>query len=192
VYPDLPYRITMQHLVPDSSLYPLPDDDARLVGTEGPLPPMVILDYVYGVAAYNNWRSGKKDVHEKLVSYYKDHYEPALTRPPPMPTDDFDNGQQYSSSDDDKKDTTYDPGHNTRERGEGRPQEYLDAMDAVLALTLRIQQQMIPQEVLAKVQQQRDEAQLRERDVSRMKVEEWRRTISDNSSMESSNPIRPA
>jgi hypothetical protein len=191
VYPDLPYRITMQHLVPDSSYWPMADHDARLVGTKDSLPPMVILDYVYGVAAFRQWRSDKKDVHERLVLYFRDHYEPVLKRALPIPTDVFDNGQEVANGDDEGKDP-YVPRHNTRERGEGRPQEYLDAMDAVLALTLRIQRQMIPPEVLARVQQQQDEAQLRERDVSRMKVEEWRRTISDNSSVESSNPIRPA
>jgi hypothetical protein len=96
-------------------------------------------------------------------------------------------GSKQDTSDDERRDRSYSPPHNTRERGEGRPQEYLDTMDGLLELSFKIRQQMTPQEVVARVQQQQDEEQLRERDVSRMKVEEWRRTILESSSAESSN-----
>jgi hypothetical protein len=68
VYPKLPYRITMQHLrlVPSPGPYPLPACDARLASnTEDSLPPDISLDYVYGAALYQRWKSDQR-VHEKL------------------------------------------------------------------------------------------------------------------------------
>jgi hypothetical protein len=173
----------MQHLVPSMGIEPLLDHDARLVGTADSLPPAVILDFIYGIAAYRRWRS-HENVHKILASYFKDHYEPVLKRPSPKPTGVFDSGQE---DDDEPKYPTYSPPDD-----KGEHQEYLDAMDDVLELSMMIRQRMTPQEVLMKVQQQQDEMELRERDISRMKVEEWRRTISEDSSVESSNPIRTA
>jgi hypothetical protein len=58
-------------------------------------------------------------------------------------------------------------------------------MDEVLEVSFMIQLRMTPQEELVRLQQQELEIQPRERDASRMKVEEWRRTISEKSS----NPL---
>jgi hypothetical protein len=184
VYAGLPYRITGQHFVQPSLREPVPNHDARLVGTEDLLPPAVVLDYFYGVAAYQCWRSDKDSVPEVLESYFREHYEPILRQEHPIPTDDTDNGQEDTNGDDGSDDPSWysTSTHNSSEYSARRPQECLDAMDVVLNLSLRMQQQTIPQEVVARVQQQQHEEQLRERDVSRTKVEEWRRTM-DNSSV---------
>ncbi|KAI0002222.1 hypothetical protein BJV74DRAFT_817907 [Russula compacta] len=108
VYQDLPYRITMQHFVPDSSIQPLPDHDAYLIGMEDTLPPAIILDFIYGAAAYKHWRSDKENVHEKLQSYFTEVYEPILRRKPSeYSTTDFSDGDP--SNDDEVRNATYMP-----------------------------------------------------------------------------------
>ncbi len=66
--------------------------DALFQGTGSSLPPAVILDYVYGVAAYRCWSSGHDvdDVHVVVESYHRGHY--ALIPVPPRPSsNDSDN-----------------------------------------------------------------------------------------------------
>ena len=126
---------------------PLPDHDAYLVGTADTLPPAVILDFIYGIAAYRHWRSDK-NAHEKQASYFKDHYEPVIKADAPHAY-----CGQEDTSDDESKDPTYSLPHNTRERGEGRLQEYLNAMDDVLELSLMIRQRTTPEDVLGRIQQ---------------------------------------
>ncbi|KAH9050999.1 hypothetical protein EDB83DRAFT_1359922 [Lactarius deliciosus] len=46
--------------------------DAQFRGTGGPLPPSVILDYIYGVAAYKCW--GSRPGHGLVESYYRENY----------------------------------------------------------------------------------------------------------------------
>jgi hypothetical protein len=49
--------------------------DVLFQGTEISLPPAIILDYVYGVAAYKCWRSSQAndEVHNIMKSYHKEH-----------------------------------------------------------------------------------------------------------------------
>jgi hypothetical protein len=65
----------MQHLEPDTSSDPHPDDDARLPDGDSS-PPALILDFMYGAAAYQLWKSN--GVHESLLSYYSNHYKDLL------------------------------------------------------------------------------------------------------------------
>lgn len=50
--------------------------DALFQGTKISLPPAIILDYMYGVAAYKHWRSSQIDneVHNIMKSYHREHY----------------------------------------------------------------------------------------------------------------------
>ena len=48
--------------------------DALFQGTGHPLPPAIILDYSYGVAAYKCWRSRQDEVHSLMRSYCREHY----------------------------------------------------------------------------------------------------------------------
>jgi hypothetical protein len=47
------------------------------------LPPAIILDYMYGVAAYSCWKS-KQGVHSVMESYHQEHYSniPVIYRSP--------------------------------------------------------------------------------------------------------------
>ena len=46
---------------------PPPSPDAHLVGSEDLLLPAMLLDYMYGAAAYNLWKSDPDSVHEGIL-----------------------------------------------------------------------------------------------------------------------------
>jgi hypothetical protein len=169
----------MQHFVQDSCRLPLFDHDAYLIDTADILP-AIILDFIYGIVAYQHWKSNEDPPNTLLRYFDEQHYKLALHRAPRIPIDDFDSG--WEDVDDESKDPTYVPPRNTRKGGKRNLQ---DAMDEVLEVSFMIQLRMTPQEELVRLQQQELEIQSRERDASRMKVEEWRRTISEKSS----NPL---
>jgi hypothetical protein len=51
--------------------------DALFQGTGHPLPPAIILDYSYGVAAYKCWRSRQGEVHSLMRSYSREQAQEA-------------------------------------------------------------------------------------------------------------------
>ena len=57
--------------------------DALFGGTGVPLPSTVILDYMYGIAAYKAWRSERGDGFNQMKAYRKEHY--AKIPPPSAP-----------------------------------------------------------------------------------------------------------
>ena len=61
-----PGRITLQHLKPDTSNDPIQQRDARITGTGISLPPNVLLDFMYGVAAYWRWGGGGDEVRHAV------------------------------------------------------------------------------------------------------------------------------
>ncbi|KAH9072331.1 hypothetical protein EDB83DRAFT_216548 [Lactarius deliciosus] len=80
--------------------------DAFFNGTDRslPLPHDIVLDYMYGVAAYTRWKS-TADIHHVMKSYYEEHYAniPALPRKPP--SDDSNDAPEPK----DTRDTEYRP-----------------------------------------------------------------------------------
>jgi hypothetical protein len=57
--------------------------DALFRGEGFPLPSTVILDYLYGIAAYKAWRSRSGDGFNQMRAYCNEHY--AQIPPPPQP-----------------------------------------------------------------------------------------------------------
>jgi hypothetical protein len=86
--------------------------DALFQGQGGSLPPTVILDYVYGVAAYKSWNS-QRNIHQVLdvMDEYRDaHY----ARIPPLPRDSPDDPDGTPGPDgDDPNDPDYIPSDGT-------------------------------------------------------------------------------
>jgi len=74
-HPETPFRISMQNLKPDDSYCSVPDTDAFLTAPEESLPPAIILDYVFGAAAYKLWKSNPDENHEKMRAYHEAHYQ---------------------------------------------------------------------------------------------------------------------
>ncbi|KAI0252791.1 hypothetical protein BJV78DRAFT_1281379 [Lactifluus subvellereus] len=162
--------------------------DAQFQGTGIPLPPAIILDYLYGIAAYNCLRSrqGDGDVHSVMKSYRREHYADIPPRSPLGNNDD----NPPSKEEDDPSDPDYDPNH-------GSSQEQVDAhgpdpptslqrrpytsirrggvmataMDELNSVLMSLQG-ITPQEV-ANRREKRMEEELRAQEASRSKVMEW-------------------
>ena len=61
-------------MVPPASIAhsALQNADALFGGTGVPLPSTVILDYIYGIAAYNAWRSERVDGFDQMEKYHNE------------------------------------------------------------------------------------------------------------------------
>jgi len=145
----------MQHIVPEPTPFPILDGDARLVGSESGHPPAILLDFIYGAAAYQRWKVDK-NVHNKLDSYYAEEYEQA----PKMKVPEFDPESASSEADTSNSD---DPDWRTG---------MLDAMDEVMDISWKVRLRMMPEEVAARLQKEEEE-ELREQEAARMKVLGW-------------------
>ncbi|KAI0287355.1 hypothetical protein BC826DRAFT_1044781 [Russula brevipes] len=150
----------MQHLKPDISYRPQPDADAHLPDGDSS-PPALILDFMYGAAAYRLWRSN--GVHESLLTYYSNHYKNLLQHEPSQ-------GPRAKNLS-----TTAAANHGTR-----ISQGLLDAMDC-LNTRLMMSYGVTPEGLAAQHQKQEDEKRLKEHETSRAKVMEWMGSASDAS-----------
>lgn len=78
-----PLNLTLQLFVPHKGRHPFPDcSSANFHGTVGGLfPPSILLDYMYGVAAYKCWKVG--DIHSVVNQYFSQNYQsiPLLPQP---------------------------------------------------------------------------------------------------------------
>ena len=81
--------------------------DAVFRGEGDPLPSTVILDYLYGIAAYKAWRSKRGDSFNQLEAYCIGHYAqiPPTSSAPPGGIDDTD----VTSGPDDPNDSDHKP-----------------------------------------------------------------------------------
>jgi hypothetical protein len=163
-----PSRITLQHLVVPLDLAPVPAFDARFTGADILPPPSILLDYMYGVAAYKRWGGGQV-IDRAMQQRFAEHHQ-NIPIPPASPP----SGSNDDSEDDDPDDTGYQP--NTRPRGRHHRSKMSDgmlrAMDDVLLLS-RLLKGQSPQSIAAEQQRQEDAADLRAMEASRAKVQQW-------------------
>jgi hypothetical protein len=102
-------RITLHHLEPDTSHFPIPQCDACMAGTGISPPSTVVLDFMYGVAAYRRWGSGQ-DIKEVMQQRFAEHYE-SIPIPPASPhSSDGDNSPEPDDPDDDDNIPNRQPG----------------------------------------------------------------------------------
>ncbi|EKM77811.1 hypothetical protein AGABI1DRAFT_42982 [Agaricus bisporus var. burnettii JB137-S8] len=147
-------RITLHHLEPDTGDdHPIPQYDAHISRTATSPPSPLILDFMYGVAAYQRWGSGE-DIKDVMQQHYTEHYKPIPVPPAPSP---------HSS---------YSP-----ERSEG----ILQAMDYVLALSMFFRG-VTPETMVRERQRQEEVAEKRAKEASRVKVQEWMQSSSSTGS----------
>jgi hypothetical protein len=151
--------------------YALQNVDAVFRGDGVSLPSTVILDYLYGVAAYKAWRSKRGDGFNEMEAYRNEHYAQI---PPPTPAlpdgiDDID----VTSEPDGPNDTDYKP-HQPRKRYTPRTRSGLEeAMDELNMFLMRIHG--ITPEMAAERRQKEIEREERvAQEASRSKVMEWR------------------
>ncbi|KAF8554880.1 hypothetical protein OG21DRAFT_1411748 [Imleria badia] len=132
-------------------------------------PPALILDYIYGVAAYRCWRS-KEDsdqVHSIMVNYFGTNYKDI----PPFPRQKDDNGEDTSQlpEPDNSQDPTYVPPRSIR-RGDAMATA-MDDLNSFLMLLHGI----TPQEAAIRREKQVEE-ELMAQKATRSKVMEWMKT----------------
>ncbi|KAH9008766.1 hypothetical protein EDB84DRAFT_1671824 [Lactarius hengduanensis] len=126
-----------------------------LFGSTNSLPPVVILDYVYGIAAYNQWNSRRPDktVHSVMGNYRQEHYINIPAIEPSPPTDNYE-------------------GHYISTRTGDVMAKAMDDLNAFLMLVRGI----TPEEAAKRREERMEEEELKAQEASRSKVMEWMRT----------------
>jgi hypothetical protein len=152
-----PSRVTLQHLVPPNGLYPVPAIDAQFAdGVQVSSPPAILLDYMYGAAAYQRWGTGVS-MDGLMQQRFSEYYKP-IPLPPPSP----------SSSDGDGDGA---PRRRHQSRSDMTP-ELLQAMDNILRLSMWLKG-TTPEAMAAERERRKEEEELRARKAGRVKVLEW-------------------
>jgi len=167
-----PSRITLHHLKPDTSRFPIPQCDARIAGTGISPPSTVILDFMYGVAAYRCWGSGQ-DIEQVMQQRFAEHYRDIPIPPAPLLSSDSDSSSESDGLDDDDE---HKP--NRRPRGRNHRSNMSDgmlrAMDNVLQVALSMMLKGTTPALMAAERQRREEAEeLCANEASRAKVQQW-------------------
>ena len=103
-----PIRITLHHLQPDTSHVPIPQYDARITGMGISPPSTVVLDFMYGVAAYRCWCSGQ-DIDEVMQRHFAKHYKSIPIPPASLPSSDGDSSLESDDLDNNDNDNEYRP-----------------------------------------------------------------------------------
>jgi hypothetical protein len=143
--------------------------DANFRGTNS-TPPIVLLNFVYGVAAYQRWQS--RSGIGIIEKYFKDHYEYIPVPPRRAPSSERESS--FSEQDDLEKDPTY------REKGrhtEGRKDRHHTsarekAMDDV-NLVFMFLRGITPEEAAIRREERLKEEERMAQEAGRRKVMEW-------------------
>ena len=149
--------------VPSSSLAfdGLQNVDALFGGTGVPLPSTVILDYLYGIAAYKAWRSKRGDGFDQMKAYRNEHYA-QIPPPPPCP-----------SSPDDADYIPTKPRNRYRSTRRSGLEETMDELNMFLMYINGFTPEMAAERNQKEIEREEQAAQ----EASRRKVMEWRKHI---------------
>jgi len=159
-------------ILPDIAHGALQNVDALFRGEGVPLPDTVILDYLYGVAAYRAWRSNRDDGFNQMRAYRNKHYANIPPPPPPAPRDDT-NDADVSSGPDDPNDADYKPRkRHTATRRSGL-EETMDELNMFLMYIKGITPEMASERRQKEIDREERAAQ----EASRGKVMEWRKHL---------------
>jgi hypothetical protein len=147
--------------------------DALFDGEGAPLPSTVIVDYVYGVAAYKCWRS---NINNVMHAYRNEHYASIKSsgRAPPDDTDDT-----FTSEPDDYNGSDYDPNEPRTPKSSPRIRRRVESglaktMDELNVFLMRIHG-ITPEEVIKRREKEIEQEERAAREASRIKVMEWRK-----------------
>lgn len=165
-----PSRITLHHLKPDTSRVPTPQYDMCITGTGISPPSTIILDFMYGVAAYQHWGSGH-DIEEVMQRRFTEYYKSIPIPPASLPSSDNDSSPESDGLNDDDE-------YKLNRRSSGRNHSsnmsdgMLHAMDNILALSMLLKG-TTPELMAAERQRQEEAEELRAKEASQVKVEQW-------------------
>jgi hypothetical protein len=150
---------------PSTAFNALQNVDALFQGTEVPLPSTVILDYLYGIAAYKAWRSKRGDGFNRMEAYREINYKKISPLHSPLPDDT----NVTSGSDNGANDSDYTPPQSRRSGLE----ETMDELNIVLMYIHGITPKMAAERRQKKIEREEQAAQ----EASRSKVTEWRKHL---------------
>ena len=146
--------------------------DALFRGTGVPLPPLpstVIIDYVYGVAAYNAWRSNRGGgLNQMEMEEYRNRHYTQIPPLPSTPPDDI-NDADVSSGPDDPNYSEYKPTGYTQTRRTVL-EETMDELNMFLMYIHGITPEMAAERRQKEIEREEQVAQ----EASRNRVLEWR------------------
>ncbi|KDQ56787.1 hypothetical protein JAAARDRAFT_301400 [Jaapia argillacea MUCL 33604] len=165
-------RITLQHLIPHGGVRPILPFDACIAGTGNLPPPAILLDYMYGVAAYRRWGCGEH-IKELMERRFTERYG-TLPAPPVSgsASDDEDSGPSGDAHDSDSQPNRQRRG-GARRHGSTMSAGMLQAMDDVLLLSM-LTRGTTPESVSRERRRREEEEELRRQEASRSKVEAWK------------------
>ena len=146
--------------------------DALFQGQGVPLPSTVILDYLYGIAAYKAWSSKHGDSFNQMMAYRKKHYAqipPSIPAPPDVDTD-------VTSGPDDPNDTDYKPPKPRKRHAPTRRSGLEDTMDE-LNLLLMYFHGITPEMAAERRQKEIEREERVAQEAGRSKVMEWRNHV---------------
>jgi hypothetical protein len=144
--------------------------DAFFPRTNVSLPPAVILDYMYGVAAYKRW--GTMQGRSVVESYYLEHYA-QIPVPPRRPSSDYDSNPPSDESDNPNKPPQRRYHHSSR-----KEEPMVEAMDR-LNLVLMLIHGITPEEAAKRREEEEEEEELKAQEASRSKVMDWMNSADD-------------
>jgi len=157
-------------IVPPSFAHEALQSVDALFGGEGvPLPFTVILDYLYGVAAYAAWRSKSHDGFEQMRAYRNANY---VGIPPLPPSPDGLDETDVTSGPDDPGDSEYKPAQPRKQytTSRGDLEEAMDELNLFLMYIHGITPEMAAERRQKEIEREEQAAQ----EASRSKVMEWR------------------
>jgi hypothetical protein len=165
-----PERLMIQYVVLPKSRNLISASDARMMGTGNSPPPAVILDFMYGAAAYKHWHSGPA-----IDQVMKECHGDKVRDIPHIPTVPYLSDPSSEDAASDSQDEDYRPSGSTHRRAHYRStmsEGMLHAMDQVLALSMWVKGNTV--ESLAAERQKRQElAEAHAQEAGRLKVQQW-------------------
>jgi hypothetical protein len=143
--------------------------DANFQGTDDTTPPFVLLNFIYGVAAYQRWQSCPGiSIIEK---YFNDHYKKIPVPPPRAPSSERENS--FSEQDDSDKDPSYYPPKGRRRpKGTHHTSAREKAMDDLYKISMFIRG-ITPEEAAIRREKRLEEEEQTAQEAGRRKVMEW-------------------
>ncbi|KAF8957264.1 hypothetical protein BDZ97DRAFT_1670266 [Flammula alnicola] len=169
-------RITLQYMkrLSDDILSPVLQYDAKMSGSGTPPPSTIILDYMYGVAAFKRWPGGSQ-----FQQIMKDRFEEHYKSIPPRPWSPSGHSSDDEVLDGDPADPDYRPGQGAASGGKHRRRHHchaskgmLRAMDGVLGLSMFIKGNT-RQSLAADRERRMKEGELQAQEAGRAKVDQW-------------------
>ncbi|KAN0103821.1 hypothetical protein V8E52_011597, partial [Russula decolorans] len=136
------------------------------------LPSAVILDYIYGIAAYKAWRSRRDAGFDQMRAYRDEHYAQISPPPPPPPPSSQDDDTDVTPGPDDLNDPNYEPLPSRKRYTPTRRSGLEEAMDELNMFLMHIHG-ITPEMAAERNQKEIEREEQAAQEASRSKVMEW-------------------